>query len=411
MMMTISITPIITPYKPAMLHSLFKKIIRSGVGKSRLVMATIGLAIAMLLIFAAVQVQVNYNELLYGKNNQDSIANFLVVNKRVNGNNPDNTLPAAEIEKLKQQEFIEEVGQLTASRFKVSAESPSANFPFYTDLFFESVPDKFIDVQSKDWTWQEGNTTIPLIIPNQFLDLYNFGFAPSQNLVQLTQDMVMAIPIVLNLHVNGQVVPFTGRVVGFSDRISSVLVPNNFLVWANQRFSTQPPAQPSRVVIKTKDPGNPKLVEYLQENGLVTDADKTRFSKYRQIVNTIVNASGITGATMLLFALLVFSLFIQLTIASTKNEINLLITLGSSPRQLQRFLLRQFLPINIIITVAAVFLVAGLQWWLHGFLKKQNMHISPYISLYTIVTAIIIMLVLWIVNFTTIRKYIRRAGE
>jgi hypothetical protein len=394
-----------------MLHSLFKKIIRSGIGRSRLVMAGVGLSIAMLLIFASVQIQVNYNELLYGASNQDSIANFLVVNKRINGNNPDNTLTIAEIDKLKQQDFIEEIGQLTASRFKVSAESPSANFPFYTDLFFESVPDKFIDVQSKDWTWQQGSTTIPLIIPNQFLDLYNFGFAPSQNLVQLTQGMVMAIPIVIKLNYNGQPVQFTGRVVGFSDRISSVLVPDNFLQWANKQFSSQPPSQPSRVVIKTKDPGNPKLVEYLKDNDLVTDADKTRFSKYRQIVNTIVNASGITGATMLLFALLVFSLFIQLTIASTKNEINLLITLGTSPKQLQRFLMKQFLPFNIVITVICLLAIALLQWWLQGFLQKQNMNISPWISLYTLITAGVILLVLWLVNFSTIRKYINQAGE
>jgi cell division protein FtsX len=79
------------------------------------------------------------------------------------------------------------------------------------------------------------------------------------------------------------------------------------------------------------------LVSYLKENGLVTDADKTRFSKYRQIVNTIVSASWITGATMLLFALLVFSLFIQLTISSAKQEIALLVTLGASPNQLADF--------------------------------------------------------------------------
>ncbi len=391
-----------------MLHQLFQKIIRSGIGRSRRIMASIGLFIAMLLIFAAVQTQVNYNELLHGASNQDSIANFLVINKKIDGNVRDNTLTNQQVSELQQQPFIEEIGQLTASRFKVSAQSPSDNFPFYTDLFFESVPDKFIDVHSKDWKWEEGSTSIPLIIPNQFLDLYNFGFAPSQNLVQLTQSMVMSIPIVLNIHHQGQLVQFTGRVVGFSDRISSVLVPQNFLLWANKRFSSQAAAQPSRVVIRTNDPGNPQLVEYLQKSGLVTDADKTRFSKYRQIVNTIVNASWITGATMLLFALLVFSLFIQLTIAATKTEINLLITLGTSPKQLQKFLLKQFLPINIFITVLCLVIVAMLQWWLATFLKQQSMNISPLVSYFTIIAAAIILLVLWFVNVRTISKYIKQ---
>lgn len=69
-----------------MLHQLLKKIIRSGIGRSRLIMAGTGLFVAMLLIFSAVQIQVNYNELLHGESNQDSIANFLVINKKIDGN-------------------------------------------------------------------------------------------------------------------------------------------------------------------------------------------------------------------------------------------------------------------------------------------------------------------------------------
>jgi hypothetical protein len=394
-----------------MLNQLLKKIIRTGVGRARFIMAGAGLTIAMLLILSAVQIQVNYNELLYGKSNQDSIANFLVISKVIDGNKRENTLSNEEIENLKKQSFIESVGVLTASRFKVSAQSPSSNFPFYTDLFFESVPDEFIDVKSKDWKWETGSTTIPLIIPNQFLDLYNFGFAPSQNLMQLTQDMVMALPIVLNLQYQGQPIQFTGKVAGFSDRISSVLVPQNFLEIANKQFGAPGQMKPGRVVIRTTDPGNPQLVNYLKENGLVTDADKTRFSQYRKIVNTVVGASWITGAVMLLFALLVFSLFIQLTIASTKEEINLLITLGTSPKQLQKFLMKQFLPSNIIITLACLATIAILQFFLQAFLQKQNMHVSPVVSLYTIAAAALILVVLWAVNFTTIKKYIRQTEK
>ncbi len=390
-----------------MLQQILKKIISTGVGKWRFIAAGAGLSIALLLILSAVQIQVNYHELLYGSGNQDSIANFLVINKKIDGNSLTNTLSAQDIQQLKSQPFVQSIGQLTSSRFKVSAQSPSERFPFYTDLFFESVPNEFIDVQSTDWTWKEGSANIPMVIPNQFLDLYNFGFAPSQNLIQLTQSMVMALPVVINIHYNGQVIPFTGRVVGFSDRISSVLVPQNFLEWANKQYGSQQAGETSRVVIQTKDPGNPALVQYLKENNLVTDADKTRFSKYRQIVNAIVSASWITGAIMLLFALLVLSLFIQLTISSTKKEIGLLIILGASPKQLQQFLLRQFLPGNLMITVLSLLAIAGLQWWVQKLLANQNMIVSPWISIYTIMAALAIILVLWLVNIRTIKKYVQ----
>ena len=394
--------------QPQQLNALLKKIIRSGIGRGRYIMAAVGLSIAMLLILSAVQIQVNYNELLYGKNNRDSIANFLVLNKVINGNSRDNTLSKELIEDLKKQPFVDEIGQLTSSKFKVSAQSPSENLPFYTDLFFESVPDKFLDVKSDQWKWEMGSTDIPLIIPNQFLDLYNFGFAPSQGLPQLTPGLVMALPIVINVNYQGLPIKFTGHVVGFSDRISSVLVPDNFLKMANKQYSNTTEAQPSRVVIKTKDPGNPQLVKYLQDNGLTTDADKTRFSKYRKIVNTIVGASSATGVVMLLFALLVFSLFIQLTIASTSKEINLLITIGAAPRQLQTFLMKQFLPLNIIIVLLSLLAVAIGQFFLGILLRNQNMYVNQWLSVYTFLAALLILAVLWLVNLSTIKKYIRR---
>jgi len=140
-------------------------------------------------------------------------------------------------------------------------------------------------------------------------------------------------------------VSYTGKVVGFSDRISSVLVPQLFMDWANKKFGGENTAI-SRVVIKTKDPGAPALTAYLKQHGLSTDADKTRFSKYRTVVDYVVNISGITGLVMLLFALLIFTLFIQLTIASCKDEIQLLITLGAAPKQLQNFLMKQFFSVK-----------------------------------------------------------------
>ncbi|MGN6618645.1 MAG: FtsX-like permease family protein [Ilyomonas sp.] len=389
-----------------MLNQLLKKLIRTSAGRIRFIMAVLGLSVALILILSAVQLQMNYNDLLYSKNNRDSIANFLVINKNVTDKTIGQTsLSETEIEDLKKQPFVEDIGVLTPSRFKVSA-SGSENLPFYTDLFFESVPDAFLDVQSKEWKWDDNSKFIPMIVPNMFLDMYNFGFATSQNLPQLTPQLVMSLPIQITIHTDLGNAQYYGKVVGFSDRISSVLVPQQFMKWANGKFGNNESAKPSRVVIKTNDAGDPQLLSYLKRHGLTTDADKTRFSKYRQIVNTVVNISWITGAVMLVFALLIFTLFIQLTISSSKEEIKLLITLGAAPKQLYRFLIKQFFPVNALIIIGVLILIQVLQTVLQQLLTKQNIYISSFISPYTIVAAIIILLVLAFVNSRTIKMYI-----
>lgn len=389
------------------LSLLLKKLIRSGVGRKRFLMAVVGLSVAMLLILAAVQIQANYNDLLHSKTNQDSVANFLVLNKILSDQNLGATsLSDNDINDLKKQSFVESVGSLTPSRFKASIQSASDRFPFFTDIAFESVPKDFIDVTSKEWKWDETASFVPIIAPNMFLDFYNFQFSFSQNLPQLTQQVVKMIIFKVNVYGPNGMLTFNGRVVGFSDRISSLLVPQEFMNWGNSHFGKNQDTKPSRVIIRTKDPGNPELVRYLKQKSLTTDADKTRFSRYRQVVEIVVKISWVTGIIMLLFALLIFTLFIQLTIASCKEEIILLITLGASPKQLRRFLMRQFFPVNILIILLALLIISGLQYFVYYKLLDQSIFLNSFISYTTILTGGIILLIIWWVNSSSIKKYI-----
>lgn len=391
------------------LQILLKKLIKTGAGRFRFAMAVIGLSVAMLLILSAVQLQSNYNELLNGSGNRDSIANFMVINKTLTDQNLKNaTLSAAEIDDIKAQSFTDAIGILQSSRFKASIQSSSAQFPFYTDIAFESVPDSFLDVSTKEWAWNESSDFVPIIVPGMFLDIYNFQFSLSQGLPQLTREVVKMIFFQVNVYDDrGVAHSMRGRVVGFSDRISSLLVPQSFMDWANNAFGTGNYNAPSRIIIRTKDPGNPLLEKYLKEKNLSTDRDKTRFSRYRQIVDMVVNISGATGLLMLLFAILIFTLFIQLTISSCKEEIALLLTLGASPKQLTRFLMRQFFPSNVFIVVVSLVAVGLLQYWLHRILGQQQAHISPYLSVLTVMTALFILFFIGAINFINIRKHIK----
>lgn len=387
------------------LNVLLKKIIRSGTGRSRYIMAMTGLSFAIILILAAVQLQADYRDLLYSKNNRDSVANFLVINKTITDQNLGATgLTESEIKDLQNQVYVESVGLLTPSRFKASIQSASDRFPFYTDIAFESVPKEFIDITAKDWTWNENAMFIPIIAPNMFLDFYNFQFSFSQNLPQLTQQVVKMIVFKVNVYGPKGMVTFNGRVVGFSDRISSLLVPEEFMNWGNTVFGKKQDLKPSRVIIKTRDAGNPQLTAYLKGKNLSTDADKTRFSKYRRVVDTVVSISGITGIILFSFALLAFTLFIQLTVASSREDIRLLITLGTSPSQLRGFLFLRFLPGTLVIILVSFCMVGIIQFLLYRQLTQQGIFLSRLPDITTTLAALLIAGVVWLVTGFSIKK-------
>lgn len=394
------------------MNSLLQKIIRSGVGKIRFWMALTGMGVALLLILLAVQVNADFNELLHGKKNQNESADFLVINKIVTPENQTqkdrNSFTQEDINDLGAQPFTESIGKLSATSFRVSVESYSDALPFYSDAYFESVPDEFIDVKTAEWKWQDGQRDIPVIIPSFFLDLYNTGMAMSQkDLPQLSMQAIEAIPVKVLVTGNGKRGEFVGHVVGQSDRLNSILIPQSFMNWANKEYGYTQSSNPSRIVVKVKDPSDPLLANYLEKKGWKTNAEKTRFSRMRKVVNAVVAVTGGIGLVLLLFGLLVFSLFIQLTIASCKTDIELLQTLGTSPSQLQRFLMRQFLPQNIVIIVMASLLIAIVQWFLSLVLLQQQIFVSKWIAIDTLMAAVIVFVVIWLVNRQTIRRYIK----
>ena len=388
---------------------LLKKIIQTGIGKSRLIMATAGLGIAMVLLLIAIQAHTNFNQLLYGRQNQNESADFLVVNKKITnammGQSDKSMFTAEELQTIKQQSFVEAAGYITSSQFKVTAAAPG-ELQFYTDMFFESVPDSFIDVKNEEWKWQEGDGVIPIILPNDFLNLYNFGFALSQDLPQVSQETVKNLPVKITVSRGLLSSRFTGHIVGFSDRISSFLVPAAFMDWANNRYGNGKAAAPSRIVIKTSDPANPALVKFLDDHGYTTNQDKIKYSKTKLIVQTIVSVIGFFGIVLLLFALLVFSMFIQLIIASCKKEIQLLVMLGTAPAQLRRYLLRQFVPLYVVTGIVAVLLVAVLQWVAARALAAHEMVVSPWPGIGMWIAAAVVLLLVYFVNNRTIRKYL-----
>ncbi|NML36101.1 hypothetical protein HHL17_02720 [Chitinophaga sp. G-6-1-13] len=390
---------------------LLKKIIHTGIGKSRFLMASVGLGIAMLLILVAIQVHSNFNQLLYSAKNQNETADFLVINKKITnaimGQSGKSAFRPEEIDQIKAQPFVQAFGLITSSRFKVVVQAPG-DLHFATDMFFESVPDSFLDVKNEDWKWNVGDRTIPIILPSDFLNLYNFGFSLSQDLPQISQETVKALPLQVVISNNITSEQYIGHVVGFSDRISSFLVPASFMSWANEKYGTTREAPTSRVIIKTPDPSSPTLVKFLDDNGYTTNQDKLKFSKTRLIVQTIVSVIGFFGLILLLFAMLVFSMFIQLIIASCKREIQLLVMLGTAPRQLKRYLLKQFVPLYVIIGVVCLLLLAGLQYVTAMVLAKHDMVVGVWPGPGVFAGTVLVLGLVYFVNLLTVNRYVNK---
>lgn len=360
--------------------ALLNKLLRHGKGKSRLWLSLAALVAGTTLLLVAVMMWWNFNEILSGKHDNDSLGStFLTVSKRVTNENmgkPDATIfTSAEIDAFRQAPQVQEIGALMSNRFPAYA-IMNAAVGFSTEMFLEAVPERFMDKLPEGWHWQEEETEVPIIVSKEFLNLYNYGFALSQGLPQLSESSIQSISFQLKIGNSIQGETMNARVVGFSDRISSVLVPEEFLMYGNRKYSPGVAIGPSRLIVKAKDPSDPQFVSYLEQHDYTTNAEQLRWNKLRSVVDVVATATGVLAVLLMGIATMVFVLFIELTIAKAQASIRLLLEIGYSPKFLSAFLMRKFIPLMLGALLAAMLIALGIQYIAHYALGEMQLHIA-----------------------------------
>lgn len=287
-------------------------------------------------------------------------ADYLIVNKKIGAISSMagklNAFSEDEMEELKGEPFVENVGAFTPSSFNVRARFDVDGFAnFSTEMFFESVPDAFVDVKSDAWTYQEGDTDIPIILPKNYLDLYNFGYAQGKGLPKLSEGIMGAMKLKIQIAGNGSVDDFDGRIVGFSSRLNTILVPEAFMRWANRRYANDNTMkEPTRLIMEVNNPTDARIASYLQERDYETDENKLDASKTTFVLRIIVSIVMVIGLVIsaLSFYILMLSVFLLVQKNSTKLE-NLLL-IGYSPSKVSFPYQALTIGLNVLVLLLAM---------------------------------------------------------
>ena len=285
-------------------------------------------------------------------------ADYLIINKKISsmttltGKSSAFTLP--EVQDLEGQEFVERIGLFTSSAYDVNASFRlDQTTSFSTEMFFESVPDEFVDVKSDDWRYEQGSREVPIILPRNYLDLYNFGYAQSRNMPKLSEGILSAISLNIVLSGGGMRDEYEGRIVGFSTRLNTILVPQVFMDWANEYYAGSKTKTPTRLIVEVNNPTDERITTYLQDNNYETDKDKLDASKQTfvlRIIVAIVMAVGLV-ITILAFYILMLSVYLLVEKNSTKLE-NLLL-IGYSPAKVSKPYQLLTLMLNVLVLIIA----------------------------------------------------------
>lgn len=335
----------------------FRRLVRQHVGGLQLFGFFLTNLVGAVLLLGAVQFYCDGRSALEAPDSL--LANdFLILSKEVRQVGVGKTFfSREELASLAKQPFVVASGEFTPARYRVSGGIGIGGMRMSTYLFFESVPDRFLDVASDAWHFLPEKGVVPIVLPRNYLNLYNFGFASAQGLPQLSEELVRNIPLDLEISGRGASRRFQGRVVGFSNRLNTILVPEAFIRWSNERYADRADGEPSRVIIEVEDTSDEALHDYLARNGYLIEGDGARAGRAGMLLRLAAGAIAGVGLLITLLSFLILLLSIFLMLQKNEQKLEDLLLLGYTPARVARPYQLFAVALNLAALVGALLVV------------------------------------------------------
>lgn len=337
---------------------------------------------------------------------------FIIVNRRVSAahtlGSASTGFSAEEIADIGAQPWLRRLGVFTGADYEVRASMEQNGRGLSTGMFLEAIPDEFVDVAPEGWRFSPDDTEVPVIISKDYLTLYNFGFASSSGLPQLSEGMLSSIPLSLRLssRSGSREVRIRARIAGFSSRLNTILVPEEFMEWSNGILGSGRPVAPQRLILDVSSPGDVAIADYLADHGLERAGDDSgsQATFFLKVVSGLVIAVG-TLITLLSFFILLLS--VALLMQKNRSKLHNLIMLGYSLRDVGAPYVRVTLVASLVsyaLAVAAMIVFRNI--YLSGIVSMGGSEVGVAVSL---LCGAALVALTFAVNVVSIRRRVRGA--
>lgn len=320
-----------------------------------------------------------------------------------------NSFTDAEIDDLSGQKFVNKIGRFTSTEYKVDAKMGINGQPILSsELFFESVPDGFVDVSLKDWKYVENSREVPIILPRTYINMYNFGFAQSHSLPKISDGLVGMIDFRIYIHGNGRHDEYKGRVIGFSNRLNTILVPQSFMDWSNSLYAPDRQPESTRLIVEMVNPADENIAKYLDDHGLEVDDDKLQNEKTTYFLRMMVSVVMTVGVVISILSFYILMLSIYLLVQKNTTKLENLLLIGYSPLRVAMPYELLTLCLNAFVLVMALVVVSFARGYYMGFIETLFPQIEEGSMLNSVTLGLALFVLVSVANMIAIYRKMMR---
>lgn len=387
---------------------MLKKVLFQNQEKTQLVIAVLGSIIGLLFLISSIHYLIRVNE--FGKGEEILGPNTMIIQKKVSNSSSlkitKNDFSKEEIERFKNETFVDDAQAVICNNFNVLLLTDDPLVPkFSSDVFLQTVNTKFLDVPAENWTWIQGDTIVPIVMPRDFLVMLN-TFMSASGIPQVSEDLAKDIKFKFRISNDSKKDFISARIVGFTNEIPSLLVPESYMNYANQKYSTSKENKITNVMISSKEGEFGKMEKFLQERGLESRKSQIVIGKLKSIVSTLFVVLLVISVVTVAVSGLVLIQYMQILIANNQYHIKTLLRLGYNPNKIVQLFTRYLTITFGFVSLIALVLFIIEKFFVDKLFEKGGIAINQSLSIMSFISILISFCIFVIASFIVAKRKI-----
>lgn len=387
---------------------MISKLLFQGQNKKQLLIASMGLFLGILFLLISIHYWVKIQEI--GKEGEVLGTNTLIVQKKVSSSSSlklsKTDFSLNEILKIKSESFIKNVAPIKSNNFNVSFQTSDPLVPYFrSDIFIQALDKEFLDINIKNWTWDSEIDEVPMIMPREFLVMLN-TFMSAKGIPQVSDELAKEIKFQFKIWNKNKVKYFNVRIVGFTNEVSSVLVPMEFMDFSAANFGGEESQKVTQVIIQGKE-GEFGLVEKLLiKRGLEPKKSQLIVGRLKSVVQTLFIVVLIIALTTLLLSSLILIQFLQLLVSRNSYNIQTLIRIGFDHKKMIKLFVKYLVLFFAAVSFFTILVFGLVKFSIDGLFQKGGLYLSNSFSFLSLFILFFVFLLFVISVYRTAKKEI-----
>ena len=385
---------------------MLNKLLFRNQERKQLVIAVIGSFLGITFLITSIHYLIKVNE--FGEGADILGPNTIIVQKKVSNLNTLNIAKTdfsrAEIESMKKEKFVLDIKPVISNNFDVSFETADPLVPrFRSDVFIQTVDPSFLDVKSNNWHWKEGDEFVPIILPRDFLVMLN-TFMSASGIPQVSDDLAKQIKFRFTLsNANGKEW-VDARIIGFTNEVASILVPETFMDYGNKKYGEETEAKITQIMISSKENGFGLVEEMVKTKHLESKSSQMIVGRLKSMVGTLILVVlGISILAVFLSGLVLIQ-YAQLLMSRNAYEVRTLLRIGYPAKQLINSFFVYFLKIFGWIALLGFGMFFVFKLFLDKMFEDGGLYIDKGITITSILALVVAYAIFAIASFVNAKK-------